>query len=212
MSFLPLSWSCFSTSISTGRPWVSQPGDAGDRPALHGAEPADQVLDGPGKDVMDARASRSPSAAPRRRRRAPHPARPPGSGGRDPPPSRYRAAGAQAGRRPVRASGANAISGGRPERSRLLLEHELGLGLRVRLRVGLQPLDLAELPLEQGAEVGQEGGELPLAGVGPLAERAAPPPAPRSTGGGHRSWPRGGSSPRPCAPGPRCRPGAAGPR
>ena len=31
-------------------------GDAGDRPPLHGAEAADEVLDGAGKDVVDARA------------------------------------------------------------------------------------------------------------------------------------------------------------
>ena len=30
------------------------PGDAGDRPPLHDAEPADQVLDGAGEDVVDA--------------------------------------------------------------------------------------------------------------------------------------------------------------
>ena len=66
-------------------------GDAGDRFALHRVEAADQVLDGPGEDVMDA----GPAVG-GRRTLVEHEGRPalrgaPASAGKSPPPSRARA-------------------------------------------------------------------------------------------------------------------------
>ena len=52
---LPLMPSCFSTSISTGSPCVSQPAFARHAIALHRAIAAEEILDRAREDVMDAR-------------------------------------------------------------------------------------------------------------------------------------------------------------
>ena len=54
---LPLMPSCFSTSISTGRPCVSQPALREHAIALHRAMAAEEILDRAREHVMDARPS-----------------------------------------------------------------------------------------------------------------------------------------------------------
>ena len=53
ISPLCLSPSFFSTSISTGRPCVSQPGLTVNLEAAHGLVAADKIFNRPGKNVMD---------------------------------------------------------------------------------------------------------------------------------------------------------------